>query len=286
MKKTILASIILVIVSGCSNAEEKTQISTIRKLNTNDTLVYIPASKNHVIPTNEASPNMAYIRAGHIFEQPVPVKGVAINAIVVMSQYTFDCNYMKSVITSEEITNGKNEVYTYDYPNNQLQYEHSPDGMQVLLVACDYPDSMKKELDQLYDPVKPKDIPTSPGGQSEIDKSSPPVDTVPPVQAQPLAVPKIVPVPAAASEVGSWSPSFDCAKASTGPERLICNSKELSEADVQLNQVYKLAISKSADPVSLRNSERDWRKTNRDACADIECMLKVYQMRINELRNN
>ena len=82
----------------------------------------------------------------------------------------------------------------------------------------------------------------------------------------------------------AWSPSFDCAKASTGPERLICSSKELSEADVQLNQAYKAAINKSTNVNELKNSQRTWRKTIRDACSNSDCMLNAYQMRINEIK--
>ena len=113
--------------------------------------------------------------------------------------------------------------------------------------------------------------------------TSQPVATPPEaaVTSQPVATP---PEAAVNASQTSWSPSFDCAKASTGPERLICNSKELSEADVQLNQAYKTAINKSTNVDELKNSQRNWRKTIRDACSNSDCMLNAYQIRINEIK--
>jgi uncharacterized protein YecT (DUF1311 family) len=81
----------------------------------------------------------------------------------------------------------------------------------------------------------------------------------------------------------AWTPSFDCAKASTGPERLICSNKELSEADVKLAQAYKVAANTSSDKDVLRNAQNAWRKNERDACSDVNCMLAAYQNRTGQL---
>lgn len=82
----------------------------------------------------------------------------------------------------------------------------------------------------------------------------------------------------------TWMPSFDCAKASNGPERLVCSSRELSAADVKLGQAYKWALSNTIDKgVALKKRQNEWRKNERDACSDVSCMLKAYQKRIDEL---
>ena len=86
-----------------------------------------------------------------------------------------------------------------------------------------------------------------------------------------------------ASEQLTWSPSFDCAKASTGAERLICSNKGLSAADVNLNQAYKNALSSSADKNVLKKEQIAWRKNERDACSDVDCMTKIYEQRITQL---
>lgn len=81
----------------------------------------------------------------------------------------------------------------------------------------------------------------------------------------------------------TWTPSFDCAKASTEPERLICTNKELSEADVKLSQAYKVAMNSSPDIETLKKEQNTWRKSIRDACADVTCLNEAYQQRISQL---
>lgn len=91
------------------------------------------------------------------------------------------------------------------------------------------------------------------------------------------------PVDSTAIDATAWAPSFDCAKASTGPERLICSNKELSAADVALAQAYRAARSASTDKAWLSGQQSTWRKTVRDACSDVQCMLSAYEQRIAEL---
>ncbi len=86
-----------------------------------------------------------------------------------------------------------------------------------------------------------------------------------------------------ATTANSWAPSFDCSKASAGSERLICSNKELSAADVALMQAYRSARTASADKKWLQEQQNEWRKTVRDACSDVQCMLSAYEQRIAEL---
>lgn len=99
--------------------------------------------------------------------------------------------------------------------------------------------------------------------------------------AQPLV--EQATVAASTPSQATWMPSFDCTKASTGPERLICSNKELSEADVTLAQAYRVALNASSDKDALKNSQIAWRKSERDACSDVQCMLTAYQNRLMQL---
>lgn len=107
-----------------------------------------------------------------------------------------------------------------------------------------------------------------------------------PVAQQPLenieAVSEAEPAQTPAAAI-SWAPSFDCSKASSGSERLICSSKELSAADVELMQAYRAARNASAEKKVLQDEQNEWRKTVRDACHDVPCMLGAYEQRIAEL---
>jgi hypothetical protein len=79
------------------------------------------------------------------------------------------------------------------------------------------------------------------------------------------------------------SPSFNCAKASTKAERLICSNSELAGYDVQLAKVYKTVMATTSDKTGLKTEQRNWNKNVRDACADVICMLHEYHTRIKQL---
>lgn len=92
-------------------------------------------------------------------------------------------------------------------------------------------------------------------------------------------VPNAAPQPQTSQQI-TWAPSFDCAKVSNGPERLICSNKELSEADVQLAQAYKTALKRTTDKNAFKQAQASWLKNERNACSDSDSMLRVYRERI------
>lgn len=73
-----------------------------------------------------------------------------------------------------------------------------------------------------------------------------------------------------------FAPSFDCAKASNGAERLICSDRDLARVDVELNQAYLKARAATTDKKQLQAEQVEWMKHSRNACSDKECMLKAY----------
>lgn len=82
-----------------------------------------------------------------------------------------------------------------------------------------------------------------------------------------------------------FAPSFDCTKATTGSERLICSDRELSKLDVDLSQAYSNAKEKAADKAILKQQQMAWLKSSLRACSDKPCMVNSYQKRIAELVN-
>lgn len=81
-----------------------------------------------------------------------------------------------------------------------------------------------------------------------------------------------------------FSPSFDCAKAATSQERLICEDRELSKFDVELSQAYLQARTKVEDKNKLKSEQLEWFKYSRNSCLDKPCMINAYKSRISELR--
>ncbi|MGV7245847.1 lysozyme inhibitor LprI family protein, partial [Caballeronia sp. M23-90] len=93
---------------------------------------------------------------------------------------------------------------------------------------------------------------------------------------------------------GSWSApetappqsaivaSFDCSKASSKIEHLICSSPQTADADRQLTAAYRTAALKPTDQMTLKQDQRDWIKV-RNACDDAACLLNVTATRIQTL---
>ncbi len=73
--------------------------------------------------------------------------------------------------------------------------------------------------------------------------------------------------------------SFDCKKAATAIEQLICGDPELDAFDSQLDGAYRGALDRSADPAAVKERQLTWIK-KRNACADAACLLTAYKRQI------
>ncbi|MFM0474773.1 lysozyme inhibitor LprI family protein [Paraburkholderia strydomiana] len=77
--------------------------------------------------------------------------------------------------------------------------------------------------------------------------------------------------------------SFDCAKASSKTEKLICSSSQTADADRRLAATYRVAASKATDQAALRQQQREWLTKERNACNDAACLVNVTEARIQAL---
>lgn len=76
--------------------------------------------------------------------------------------------------------------------------------------------------------------------------------------------------------------SFDCAKASTKVEHIICDTPEISKLDEELNAAYKNALQDEKQAATIRQAQKQWMK-ERNACGEVDCLVKAYRERIGEL---
>lgn len=76
--------------------------------------------------------------------------------------------------------------------------------------------------------------------------------------------------------------SFDCKKASTVIETLICQDPSLSQMDERLSAAYSAARAKSSNPSQLIADERTW-MVQRNQCQTTACLSHAYSKRIAEL---
>lgn len=77
--------------------------------------------------------------------------------------------------------------------------------------------------------------------------------------------------------------SFDCAKATTKMEKLICSDAQLSQSDEELARAYSKAMKASADPAGIKMQQREWLSGVRKRCDDIPCFNAAYSARILQL---
>jgi uncharacterized protein YecT (DUF1311 family) len=70
--------------------------------------------------------------------------------------------------------------------------------------------------------------------------------------------------------------SFDCAKATTNIEKMICADEELQHRDEDLAATYQLLLKHTDNPQALRNEQRAWLKS-RDA-ADYKIYYDDYKL--------
>jgi uncharacterized protein len=75
--------------------------------------------------------------------------------------------------------------------------------------------------------------------------------------------------------------SFDCAKAGTSIERMICGDRDLSQLDDTLTAVFTTEVER-ADGAAVRAGQKQWIAA-RHGCADAACVRRRYEERIVDL---
>lgn len=87
------------------------------------------------------------------------------------------------------------------------------------------------------------------------------------------------------SQVSAIGPSFDCSKASTTVEKMICSDKGLSELDDRMEKAYSRALMNSNSPAKLKQNQREWLKV-RNTCHEIACLTESYKSQLAFLESN
>lgn len=117
--------------------------------------------------------------------------------------------------------------------------------------------------------------------------------SIPKPTEQPALIPAPNPAPtpapvaekAQSSPQATWSPSFDCAKASTFSEKTICTDTLLGKLDGALAENYKYMLASDIGDGArndLKATQRKW-LAERNKCADNQCLADAYRKRINEV---
>lgn len=80
--------------------------------------------------------------------------------------------------------------------------------------------------------------------------------------------------------------SFNCGKARSQMEKLICSDENLSKADEELNVIYKQAIQISSSKPIIIQWQREWiRSFEVTSCRNVSCLMSAFASRINVLKS-
>lgn len=82
----------------------------------------------------------------------------------------------------------------------------------------------------------------------------------------------------------TYGASFDCAKASSHVEKLICSNAELSKLDEQLSVAYAQGNALSKTKTEFKSSQRRWLIEKRNTCVDTPCIKNAYETRLHEIK--
>lgn len=137
-------------------------------------------------------------------------------------------------------------------------------------------EGIKKSRAEKSNVTKPAETPPTPK----------PAEQPAPVAA-PNPAPTLAPVveKAQPSPQASWSPSFDCAKASTFSEKAICTDTLLGKLDGALAENYKYMLASDIGDGArsdLKATQKKW-LAERNKCTDNQCLASAYRKRIDEV---
>lgn len=76
--------------------------------------------------------------------------------------------------------------------------------------------------------------------------------------------------------------SFNCQKAATSVEKMICGDAELSGLDSAMATSYKKVLASSPHPGTLVEQQKIWLQ-QRNLCAAVDCLRTSYTQRLSEL---
>jgi uncharacterized protein YecT (DUF1311 family) len=119
--------------------------------------------------------------------------------------------------------------------------------------------------------------------EAAVPPAPPPRLDVPPVtdDAEPFAPP---PAPEETAAAAQPRPSFDCARAASLAQDMVCGDVGLAAADRRMARAYQRALAAGIPPDELRAEQADWRDIREDAAHySATALAQVYDQRIREL---
>lgn len=81
-----------------------------------------------------------------------------------------------------------------------------------------------------------------------------------------------------------YGASFQCSKATSNVEKLVCSDREVSLLDDELATTYQQRVASLEDDASLKTAQRRWLREKRNSCTSVQCLKEAYETRLYELK--
>jgi len=147
-------------------------------------------------------------------------------------------------------------------------------------------DGIKKFFASLFGGAQKAAAPVASPAAAPPPTPAPAVTTTPvtqaPAEAPAADAPATAPAPTPV-ETGPITASFDCAKARSAQEKMICSDRDLARLDVELSAAYRKARDAATDAKALQSEQLQWLKSTRQACSDTTCLATAYKDRLAQL---
>ena len=116
----------------------------------------------------------------------------------------------------------------------------------------------------------------TPYGQTTANRSATPPVVPTSIQISASEIPASAPPQSQASDGLLQQTSFDCTKAQSIPEYLICHDPDLAAADRELEQIYEQAKTSAHDQDAFKERIRKQWNYREKNCRDKACLLSWY----------
>lgn len=83
----------------------------------------------------------------------------------------------------------------------------------------------------------------------------------------------------------AMSASFNCARAESNVEKLICANPTLSRLDERMGILYRQVVQSLGEKEKLKKTQSAWLREVRDSCENPVCLEREYEKRNLELSN-
>jgi hypothetical protein len=196
-------------------------------------------------------------------------------------------NYLKVVASPGVLTSVSNKVSLQNgfgaYTRIELFCEYDTQSKKTIAYSIDSPPtpSPASPISVPHLDTLPSEPPTEAPTSSSSDQSN----TVPEQVDAPSANAQDAPVPVGqgVSPLVFSPPSFDCTKAKSPAEHLICKDEELATLDRENAAIYIRARAVAPDEMEfIRRSREEWLKREHE-CTEKPCLVDWYATRKREL---